>query len=72
MVVYVVDVPLVYNMNKNKYLLDSFVEYCNEHPDHRFWQALRNWSGNHFIMVKQYCGPLKDTFYWEGKNGFEL
>lgn len=30
---------------KNKKLLNSFVDYCLKHPNERFWQALRNWSG---------------------------
>lgn len=54
-------------MNKNKKTLESFVEYCDKHPEQRFWQALRNWSGYEAI----YSGPvvdlrledLKDTFY---------
>ncbi len=29
----------------NREVLDSFAEYCYLHPEQRFWQALRNWSG---------------------------
>ncbi len=36
--------------SKNKKTLDSFVKYCTEHPELRFWQALRNWSGYAFIF----------------------
>ena len=28
----------------NKEQLDLFVKYCKEHPEERFWQALRNWA----------------------------
>jgi hypothetical protein len=24
--------------------LASFIDYCHNHPQQRFWQALRNWS----------------------------
>ena len=58
-------------MNKNKKVLTDFVKYCEANPEQRFWQALRNWSGNNFIFV---CndpsgeGEVEDTFYFEGKN----
>ena len=56
-------------MNKNKKLLDSFVAYCQQHPEERFWQALRNWSGHNFIFVSQFLKiGVQDTFYWEGKD----
>lgn len=60
-------------MNKNKTQLDSFVEYCTEHPEMRFWQALRNWSGRHFILASYYAphddlfntgSSIEDTYYW--------
>lgn len=38
-------------MNKNKQLLDSFVEYCNDNPEQRFYQALTNWSGARCIAM---------------------
>jgi hypothetical protein len=60
-------------MNKNKEeldSLDSFVKYCKDYPDQRFFQALRNWiqlnvSGKwNWLMV--YDGKnYEDTFYWE-------
>ena len=37
-------------MNKNKKQLESFTKYCVEHPQERFWQALRSWSGSQFIL----------------------
>lgn len=56
--------------NKNLELLDSFVRYCIEHPQERFWQALRNWCGWSFVYVGEelldFDGlPARDTFYWE-------
>lgn len=69
---------------RNSGALASFVKYCEAHPKERFWQALRNWAGFNFILASKY-GPhdiqsacfglfksadeLKDTFYWEGKDG---
>ena len=55
-------------MSKNIKLLKDFVKYCQEHPNQRFWQALRNWCGYAFILVKNHKEELKDTFYWEGKD----
>ena len=61
-------------MTRNSEVLADFVRYCEEHPEERFWQALRNWSAYAFIWVsntKPFDGPptdLKDTFYWEGKG----
>jgi len=59
---------------KSKKTLDSFVAYCKENPEQRFWQALRNWSGYGFIFG---CNAirhgdadksnLEDTFYKEEK-----
>jgi hypothetical protein len=54
------------------------MNYCKAHPDERFWQALRNWSGFHFIMGVNKIGgrgaggevnDAHDTFYMEGRNG---
>lgn len=57
-------------MSKNNKLLSSFSEYCLEHPDERFWQALRNWSKKAFILkangYKLETGEyiqISDTFY---------
>lgn len=62
----------------NKDLLKDFVKYCEDNPEQRFWQALRNWSGQPFILTAQkidhgdfgqdgFIG-IEDTFYWENKN----
>ncbi len=37
--------------NKNEEVLASFSIYCHLHPEERFWQALRNWSGHAFIFA---------------------
>ena len=56
---------------KSKILLDSFIRYCEANPEQRFWQALRNWSGWHFIVAMQgtteqeFADQWEDTFYWE-------
>lgn len=60
--------------SKNNKLLKDFIKYCKKHQTERFWQALRNWAKVNFIFVsenEQYenYSDLKDTFYWERKNG---
>lgn len=58
--------------SKSKRVLDSFTHYCDDHPDQRFWQALRNWSGYSFIYVVKgmfSSEGLTDTFYFEGRRG---
>ncbi len=58
----------------------DFVKYAKQHPNERFYQKLKNWSGVEFIMlVKQNDGVfniseaeklgLRDTYYFEGKDG---
>ena len=63
--------------NRNKKVLDDFITYCESHPNERFWQALRNWSGYDFIMGwyadefdfnKAREMGLEDTFYHEAKR----
>jgi len=52
-------------------VLIDFIRYCGKHPEQRFWQALRNWSGVKYIYISNESsgeGELKDTFYWEGRN----
>lgn len=60
-------------MNKNAKLLADFTRYCESHPDERFWQALRNWSGWGFIFVSNDVDmnieKSADTFYWNGRSG---
>ena len=50
--------------------LTSFIRYCVTHPEERFWQALRNWSGYSFIYgsTNQMFENMHDTFYIEGKR----
>lgn len=40
-------------MSKNNQLLKYFTAYCEQHPEERFWQALRNFSGYAFIYGQQ-------------------
>lgn len=58
--------------SKNQKLLASFSEYCLEHPEQRFWQALRNWAKVGFILKAKTFNfnedkyeDIKDTFYLE-------
>jgi len=57
-------------LNKNVKLLKSFTRYCTKHPEERFWQALRNWSGyTHILKADRFSVQsnmfygIKDTFY---------
>lgn len=65
-------------MTEAQKLLDSLSKYMALHPEERFWQALRNWSGESFVIVSsnfmdegiELIGEidLRDTFYWKTKN----
>lgn len=63
--------------------LESFLEYLKNNPSDRFWQALRNWSGNDFIffgnmtnrrgsnarvVIDTMAVYLDDTFNYAGKD----
>ena len=61
---------------RNSATLRDFSEYCIEHPEERFWQALRNWSGAAFVLFIEDRGyhsgssivvENHDTFHREGK-----
>lgn len=60
--------------NRNLATLEDFAVYCCKHPKERFWQALRNWAGVHYIftcrvpkeVARDY--ELHDTFYFEERN----
>jgi hypothetical protein len=45
----------------------ELAKYCEQNPELRFWQALRNFSKHNFIYVSQDhvegVDSLKDTFY---------
>ncbi len=55
---------------KSQKLLESFVTYCQENPEFRFWQALRNWSRWSFIGVSNDLTGWTDTMFWEGRSNF--
>lgn len=59
-------------MSKNSRLLAWFSDYCRQHPEERFWQALRNWSGSAFILKARNFDfntstfiDIEDTYYIE-------
>ena len=64
-------------MNNNIEKIKSFTVYCFEHPEQRFWQALRNWNQienpeHNFILTAEldpeHIEPFingEDTFYRE-------
>lgn len=66
-------------MNRNSVVLQSFADYCANHPEERFWQALRNWSRCSYILNSNVPPSVlykdenprilvTDTFSWEGRN----
>jgi hypothetical protein len=57
-------------MSRNAATLASFIAYCNDNPEERFWQALRNWCGYRFVLVSNSENPNEglDTFQWEHRN----
>lgn len=46
----------------------AFIKYLEEHPEERFWQAVRNFSGYNFVLVRNDTETPEDTFYWEENN----
>lgn len=54
---------------KSKELLDSFMAFCIDHPELRFWQALTQWSGYLLIYGEKTNGELEDTYHLEKRNG---
>jgi hypothetical protein len=57
-------------ISKNAERLKSFTKYCKDHPDERFFQALRNWLKVARVEVvtieKDFSKKTwEDTFYWE-------
>lgn len=66
---------MVYRKLRSEPTLWSFVKYCVEHPEERFWQALRNWSQYAAILTGSFQEggdwrliADKDTFNWEGRR----
>jgi hypothetical protein len=64
---------------RNSRVLRDFTQYCLEHPEERFWQALRNWSGYQAVLTgipdntKGFGYQIdRDTFYFEGREGDNL
>lgn len=47
----------------SKHQLDKFTEYCKNHPEERFWQALCNWVGADKVLVEK-DDERDDTFNW--------
>lgn len=65
---------------RSREALSSFIQYCVTHPHERFWQALRNWSGYHYIIARTVTGydvwddeTVKDTdtYNWEGLDNIK-
>ena len=56
---------------KSKKQLNSFIKYCENHKEERFWQALTNWSKYNFILgskaidFEDIPNNMEDVFYLE-------
>lgn len=48
-------------------LIKSLTAYIDKHPDQRFWQALKNWSGADRIDYAHEYSRY-DTYNWEEKT----
>ncbi|KKL47634.1 hypothetical protein LCGC14_2333570 [marine sediment metagenome] len=60
---------------ENGDVLMDFIQYCMKYPKQRFWQALRNWSGFHFIYGGEKMttdDALTDTFFFKGFSHKEM
>lgn len=48
---------------------EDFIDYLTSHPSERFWQAVRNWSGQAYIWADEGGDSIPvDIFYWEYRN----
>lgn len=54
--------------SRNQAALDDFARYCQAHPELRFWQALRAWSGAAYVLSVDAQGKMLDTYYREGRD----
>ena len=48
---------------KSKEKLDSFMKHCEDNPEQRFWQALRNWAGSKFIFAGDFTKKMPKLSY---------
>lgn len=58
---------------RNAAVLASFAEFCKQHPQMRFWQALTVWSGYGVFLAYPEQGVMApekfiDTWDFEGRN----
>ena len=65
------DMKELQHMRSSSVLL-SFIRYCINHPEERFWQALRNWANVPYIFIGDHLGSEvqggRDTFYFTQKE----
>lgn len=58
--------------SKNQEVLDSLRDFCLEHPELRFWQAVRAWTGQDFVLFADIgegngYENYRDTHYFENR-----
>lgn len=70
--------PAPYDPSARQAVFDDFWAFHLAHPELRFWQAVSAWSGQAFILAgdgktlpadENPYGEMRDTFYWETKDG---
>ncbi len=65
------NIPIVHSdLVRSKKTKTAFITYLAEHPDERFWQAVRNFSGEQYILTAtknsdESWDMLRDTFHKE-------
>lgn len=62
---------------KSKKQLESFTAYCNQYPEQRFFQALRNWYAqtidkkvNFILTAEVNNNPRQDELWTNEKDTF--
>lgn len=58
--------------SRNVESLRSFSLYCLDHPEQRFFQALRNWFGVGYIGMSSNREDWQDTFNLEEGRDYEI
>ncbi len=60
--------------NRNKETLDLFVQYCEQNPQFRFWQALTNFISDEFgkvYLIKKYVPGMYPAALMNGHEFFK-
>ena len=67
----VINADIVFDSRTRSYQTkETFIAYMLLHPNERFWQSVRNFSGRGFILVCDELdgGETFDTYHFEEKD----